>query len=233
MKLMSIIKDIWETAKTVLPLAVMMVILQVIVLKKPIKDLKQFAFGILLSISGLYLFLKGVYMSILPLGDSVGNTIVILDNKWLIVGISFVIGYLGTLVEPALKTLALEVEEVSVGAIPNKVLIYAVAVGFGFGMGLGIWKILNNIAYAKILVPLLLIIIALVPFVPKEFVSIAMDSASATTGPVNIPLNMAIAVGLAKSLENVDPLTSGFGIVGLTSVGAIISVIVLGLLTRI
>jgi hypothetical protein len=70
-------------------------------------------------------------------------------------------------------------------------------------------------------------------FVPKEFAAIAMDSASATTGPVNIPLNMAIAIGLAKSLENVDPLTSGFGIVGLTSVGAIISVMVLGLLMRI
>ena len=42
-----------------------------------------------------------------------------------------------------------------------------------------------------------------------------MDSASATTSPVNIPLNMALAIGLAKVLENVDPLLSGFGIVDL------------------
>ena len=172
-------------------------------------------------------------MSILPLGDSVGGNIAILDNKLLIVAISLVIGYLGTLVEPALKTLALEVEEVSVGAIPNKVLIHAVAIGFGLGMGIGVWKIINNIPFIKIVIPLIFVIILLIPFVPKEFVSIAMDSASATTGPVNIPLNMAIAVGLAKSLENVDPLTSGFGIIGLTSIGAVISVMVLGLLTRI
>jgi len=103
MKVMSIVKDVWETAKTVLPLAVIMIILQIIVLKRPIKDIKQFVFGILLSISGLYLFLKGVYMSILPLGDSVGSAIIILDNKWLIVGISFVIGYLGTLSSPRSK----------------------------------------------------------------------------------------------------------------------------------
>ena len=50
----------------------------------------------------------------------------------------------------------------------------------------------------------------LIFFAPEEFVSIAMDSASATTGPVNIPLNMALAIGLAKVLENVDPLLSGF-----------------------
>jgi len=230
---MEILRDIWRTAKTVLPLALILVILQIVVLKKPIKNLKEFIIGIILSIAGLHFFLKGVFMSILPLGDSVGGNIAILDNKLLIVAISLVIGYLGTLVEPALKTLALEVEEVSVGAIPNKVLIHAVAIGFGLGMGIGVWKIINNIPFIKIVIPLIFVIILLIPFVPKEFVSIAMDSASATTGPVNIPLNMAIAVGLAKSLENVDPLTSGFGIIGLTSIGAVISVMVLGLLSRI
>mgnify|MGYP001078533274 FL=1 len=233
MRMIEILRDIWGTAKTVLPLAMILVILQVIVLKKPIKNLREFIIGILLSIAGLHFFLKGVFMSILPLGDSVGGNIAILDNKLLIVAISLVIGYLGTLVEPALKTLALEVEEVSVGAIPNKVLIHAVAIGFGLGMGIGVWKIINNISFIKIVIPLIFVIILLIPFVPKEFVSIAMDSASATTGPVNIPLNMAIAVGLAKSLENVDPLTSGFGIIGLTSIGAVISVMVLGLLSRI
>ena len=233
MRMIEILRDIWGTAKTVLPLAMILVILQVIVLKKPIKNLREFIIGILLSIAGLHFFLKGVFMSILPLGDSVGSNMAILDNKLLIVAISLVIGYLGTLVEPALKTLALEVEEVSVGAIPNKVLIHAVAIGFGLGMGIGVWKIINNISFIKIVIPLIFVIILLIPFVPKEFVSIAMDSASATTGPVNIPLNMAIAVGLAKSLENVDPLTSGFGIIGLTSIGAVISVMVLGLLTRI
>jgi len=233
MRMMEILRDIWGTAKTVLPLALILVILQIVVLKKPIKNLKEFIIGIILSIAGLHFFLKGVFMSILPLGDSVGGNIAILDNKLLIVAISLVIGYLGTLVEPALKTLALEVEEVSVGAIPNKVLIHAVAIGFGLGMGIGVWKIINNISFIKIVIPLIFVIILLIPFVPKEFVSIAMDSASATTGPVNIPLNMAIAVGLAKSLENVDPLTSGFGIIGLTSIGAVISVMVLGLLSRI
>jgi len=233
MRIMEILRDIWGTAKTVLPLALILVILQIVVLKKPIKNLKEFIIGIILSIAGLHFFLKGVFMSILPLGDSVGGNIAILDNKLLIVAISLVIGYLGTLVEPALKTLALEVEEVSVGAIPNKVLIHAVAIGFGLGMGIGVWKIINNIPFIKIVIPLIFVIILLIPFVPKEFVSIAMDSASATTGPVNIPLNMAIAVGLAKSLENVDPLTSGFGIIGLTSIGAVISVMVLGLLSRI
>jgi hypothetical protein len=44
---------------------------------------------------------------------------------------------------------------------------------------------------------------------------------------------MAIALGLSKILEASDPLLNGFGIIGLTSMGAVISVLVLGVLTRI
>ncbi len=232
MKLLVILKDLWETARSVLPLILLLIFLQVVILKKPIKNIKELIGGILLCMFGLHLFLKGAFMSLLPLGNSVGENIFIIDKKWLIVLISFIVGYLGTLVEPAIKTLALEVEEVSIGAIPHTVLIHAVAIGFGMGMGLGIYKILNNILYIKIIIPLILLIILLIPFVPREYIAIAMDSASATTGPVNIPLNMTIAIGLSKTLENVDPLTAGFGIVGLTSIGAIVSVLILGILTR-
>ena len=227
------LNDLWETARSVLPLVVTLAFFQLVVLRKPIKNVKEFIIGVLLSIFGLHFFLKGISMSFLPLGDSVGENLVVLERKWLMVAVAFVVGYFGTLVEPALKTLALEVEEISIGAIPNRVLVHAVAVGFGSGMAIGVYKILNNISYVKIVAPLLLVIFVLIFFAPEEFVSIAMDSASATTGPVNIPLNMALAIGLAKILENVDPLLSGFGIVGLTSIGAVISVLVLGILAKI
>ncbi|HFL3828667.1 TPA: DUF1538 family protein, partial [Clostridioides difficile] len=104
---------------------------------------------------------------------------------------------------------------------------------FGLGMGIGIFKILNGISYIKIIVPLIVTILVLSFLAPEEFVSIAMDSASATTGPVNIPLNMALAIGLTSIIESADPLLSGFGIIGLTSIGAMISVLALGILTKI
>lgn len=224
---------LWETLRSILPLTAILALFQLVILRKPIENIKEFIIGFILSVLGLHFFLKGVSMSLLPLGDSVGKNLVVLERKWIIVVIAFVIGYFGTLVEPALKALALEVEEISVGAIPHKVLIHAVAVGFGLGMGIGIFKILNGVSYIKIIVPLLVVIIILAFLAPEEFVSIAMDSASATTGPVNIPLNMALAIGLAKIIESADPLLSGFGIVGLTSIGAMISVLTLGILTKI
>lgn len=232
MKMIETLAPLWETLKGILPLTAIMALLQVVILKKPIDNMRDFGIGFVLAVLGLHFFLKGATMSLIPLGDSVGRNLHVLNKKWLIILIGFVIGYLGTLVEPALKALALEVEELSAGAIPHTVLVHGVAAGFGLGMAIGLFKIISNVSYIKIVVPLLLIVIVLMFFAPEPYGSIAMDSASATTGPVNIPLNMALAIGLASIIETADPLLSGFGIVGLTSVGAMISVLILGILTR-
>lgn len=232
LKLIQIISPIWETVKGILPLTIIMVVFQVFILKKPIQNVGEFTIGVILAILGLHLFLKGTTMSLIPLGDSVGRNLYLLDKKIFIVLIGFIIGYFGTLVEPALRTLAVEVEEVSAGAIGQTVLIHGVAAGFGLGMGIGLFKIINNISYIKIIVPLLALVLILTFLAPKMYVPIAMDSASATTGPVNIPINMALAIGIASVIEGVDPLLSGFGVVGLTSIGAMISVLVLGILSN-
>lgn len=229
----SILKAFWDTAKNVLPIMLFLCVFQVFILKKPIEEIRTLAIGTLLSIFGLHLFLKGVTMSLIPLGDSVGRNIVILDNKYVIAIFAFMVGYFATLVEPGLRALAMQVEEISAGAIPVKILIHTVAIGFGAGMTIGIVKILNSIPTKTILFPTVLLALVLGYFAPRQFVDIAIDSASATTGPVNIPLNMAIALGLSKILEASDPLLNGFGIIGLTSMGAVISVLVLGILTKI
>lgn len=232
MKVVAGFGELWETLKTILPLTLILVVFQVFILKKPLHSIKDFILGLVLAVLGLHFFLKGTSMSLMPLGESVGRNLVVIERKWLIVFIAFIIGYLGTLVEPALRVLALQVEEVSIGVISNKILVHAVAFGFGLGMALGIYKILMNISYVKIIVPLLVLIIIMIFLTPESFVSIAMDAGSATTGPVNIPLNMLLAVGLAGIIEGSDPLLAGFGIVGLTSIGAMISVLALGILTR-
>lgn len=222
-----------KTAYTVIPIALFLIVFQVFVFKKSIGETKSFILGIVLTVFGLHFFLKGISLSLLPLGENVGKSLVLMEHKWLIMAFAFILGYFGTLVEPALRILALEAEEVSVGALPPKILIHAVAIGFGFGMALGVFKILKGIPLAKILLPFLVLVFILVFFVPEQYVAIAMDSASATTGPVNIPLNLAIALGLAKIVEHADPLFSGFGLIGLTSFGAMLSVLVLGILTKI
>jgi hypothetical protein len=232
LKINYLFHDIFGIVKSIIPVVSVLVFFQVVVLRQPLAHPKTFFSGIVLAIVGLFLFLKGVTMSLIPLGESVGQNIVTLDNRLLIAVFAFVVGYGATLVEPALRTLVLEVEEVSVGAIPEKVLLHTIAIGFGMGVTLGIIKIVNNIPTVKIVIPLLLFALYLAYLAPEKMVGIAFDCASATTGPVNIPINVALALGLSRVVEGSDPLLNGFGIVGLSSLGTIIAVLMLGIITK-
>lgn len=227
------LKDLFGTFKSLTPIVLGLLLFQLLVLKSPLEKPQSFIGGYLLSLAGLFLFLKGLTLCLLPLGESVGANLISLDSKFWIIIVGFVIGYLATLAEPALHALAMEAEEISVGVLPKQVLIHAVAIGFGTGMALGIAKILFQIPSTTIIIPLLFITIILTYFTPEGIVGIAFDSASATTGPINIPINMAVALGLSKVLAASDPLLNGFGLVGLTSLGAAISVLIMGIIVGI
>lgn len=224
------LKDLFSTFKSLTPIVVGMIIFQIFVLKKPIEKPQSFITGYLLSLVGLFLLLKGLDLTLIPLGDSVGESLPVLDNKFWIVAVGFVIGYLATLAEPALHALAVQAEEVSIGVLRQQVLIHAVAFGFGTGMALGIAKILYQIPSSTLVIPILFVTIILTYFAPEGIVGIAFDSASATTGPINIPINMAVALGLSRVLAASDPLLNGFGLVGLTSLGAAVSVLIMGII---
>lgn len=227
-----IARNLWVAARNVLPMIAVLIFFQTLVLKRAIPDWRSFGLGLIFVILGLFFFLKGISMSLLPLGGEVGRSLVVLDSKYLIIAIAFVLGYASTLVEPGLQALAAEVEEVSIGAIRKGILVHTVALGVGLGMSLGLLKILNNIPSRNVILPMMVLAGILVLLAPEEFVGIAFDSASATTGPVNIPINMAIAIGLANVISNVDPLLNGFGLVGLTSLGPTLTVLILGILSR-
>ncbi len=231
MRLLSeIVRDLFSAAKNVIPLISVLLLFLVSVVKKPIQNPGIVSLGILFVVLGLFFFLTGISMSLLPIGNEVGRSLVMLDNVWLIVALAFAVGYASTLVEPGLRSLAGEVEEVSVGAISQTPLVHVVALGVGLGMALGVFKILSNIPTEKVIVPMMLLSAILILVAPAQYVGIAFDCASATTGPVNIPVNMAIAIGLTQVVKRSDPLLNGFGVVGLTSLGAVVTVLIFGLI---
>ncbi len=222
-------RNLWLAARNVIPMIAVLLVFQFLIARRPLSHGRVFCLGTLFVVLGLFFFLTGVSMSLLPLGDEVGRGLVLLDNKLLVILVAFAVGYTSTLVEPGLRSLAGEVEEVSVGAIRQTLLIHTVALGVGAGMALGVFKILNRIPTRNVIVPMLIASGVLALLTPAEFAGIAFDCASATTGPVNIPINMAIAIGLSSVVKSADPLLNGFGVVGLTSLGPVLTVLLLGM----
>jgi hypothetical protein len=75
-----------------------------------------------------------------------------------------------------------------------------------------------------------LIIIVLSFFVPSEYLAISFDSGGVTTGPMTVPVIMALGIGTASVLQQKSEL-DGFGLIGFASIGPIISVMLLGVLS--
>ena len=63
----------------------------------------------------------------------------------------------------------------------------------------------------KVLLPLYLVGVTLTIFSTEEFVNVAWDSAGVTTGPVTVPLVLAMGLGVGNAVSAVE----GFGILSL------------------
>jgi len=138
---------------------------------------------------------------------------------------AFIMGYGATLAEPALNALGLKVEELTVGTFNKSLLIQAVASGVGIGMLVGVVKIIWNVPLAYLLIPPYLLLLIITKISTEEFVNIAWDSAGVTTGPITVPLVLAIGLGIGNQVNVVE----GFGILSMASVFPILAVLTVGL----
>ena len=138
---------------------------------------------------------------------------------------AFCIGYAATVAEPALSAMGLTVENLSDGAFKKRLLVRAVALGVGLGAALGVAKILFALPLDQILLGAYGLALLLTVFSREELVNLAWDSAGVTTGPVTVPLLLALGVGLAEAVGAAE----GFGILALCSAGPILSVLSFGL----
>lgn len=141
---------------------------------------------------------------------------------------AFVLGYGATLAEPALNALAVTVENMTVGTFRKSVLIQAVAVGVGAGISLGMAKIIWAIPLVLLILPPYLLLLLVTALSSEEYVNIGWDSAGVTTGPVTVPLVLAMGLGIGSQVGGVE----GFGILAAASVCPILSVLVVGLMVN-
>jgi hypothetical protein len=224
-------KDVWrETRQAVLPLAAVVLILQTLVLSMPFAVIARFVLGAAMVMAGLLLFLKGVRIGLLPMGQAIGAE---LPKKaklgWLLV-LAFVLGFAVTVAEPDVRVLAYQVDYVSGGEIGRSLLVLSVALGVGISVALAMLRILLGVPIAWILAAGYVGVLVLSFFVPASFLPVAFDAGGVTTGPVTVPFILALGIGVVSVLGGRTAIGDGFGIVGIASIGPIVGVMLLGIL---
>ena len=232
--------------RAIVPLCLFLVLTLHFVLPEGLKGSVEITIGIGFALIGMALFILGIDLGLSPLGEQLGSNVpaafaaltpwgmegtegplfeTAFYGKVLAIVFGFFLGYGATLAEPALNALGNSVEKITVGAFRKSLLIQSVAVGVGLGIALGVLKIAYGIPLAYLLVPPYVVLLVLTWFSSEEFVNFSWDSAGVTTGPITVPLVLAMGLGIGA---NVPGASDGFGILALASVGPIITVLAVG-----
>jgi len=227
--------------RAIVPLIHFLLFVLCIILHEKLPDAGITAYGIFLSIAGMILFNIGLSYGLAKLGNQSGclvpaafTRIDMMPESPLfstVLGVfiaglfAWLLGFGATLAEPALNALGITVENLTNGAFKKSLLIYSVCFGVATGIMAGVLKIIFNFHIMYIILPGYLIALVLTALSTEEFVNVGWDSAGVTTGPVTVPLVLAMGVGFGNALG----VTDGFGILAAASVCPIVSVLALGL----
>ncbi len=212
-----------ETLKAVIPILTIVLLLCFSIAPIPPSILMTFLIGALLLIVGMLFFNVGVEISMTPIGERTGTVMTKSKNVFIVVFVSFVMGFFITISEPDLQVLAQQVP-----SVPNLTLILAVAIGVAIFLVVAILRMLFGIPLSRLLVFFYIVIFALTPFVPADFLAVAFDSGGVTTGPMTVPFIMSFGIGISAIRNDRHAEEDSFGLVALCSIGPIAAVLALG-----
>lgn len=218
-----------EVAGPVIPVALLVAFLQLVVVRVPWELFARFGIGVVLVIVGLFLFLVGVRLGLIPVGEYVGAHLPERVPAWLLVGVVLIIGFVATIAEPDVRVLSEVIDSVSSGRLTSSVLVLIIGAGLGFALALAVLRQVTGVPIALVLGVGWAIVLALFLFVAPEFVAISLDSGWSTTGPLTVPLIMAIGLGVAHTVGKASSLGDGFGLIGIASLGPVLVLAIIGL----
>jgi hypothetical protein len=235
------VAEILAGLRAIVPLMVFLYLVLRFVLRENLRQAGIVAYGLVLALLGMMVFNIGLSYGLANLGaqsgslvaaafaplENVENSPLYLYSVGLAIALCFawILGFGATLAEPALNALGITVENLTNGAFKKSILLYAVSAGVGFGIAIGVLKVLYDIPIAYLVIPGYTLAIVLTALSSEEFVNVAWDSAGVTTGPVTVPLVLAMGLGFGNAVNAVE----GFGILAMASIGPILSVLMTGL----
>ena len=228
----ALLKKLQEAAVSVIPVALIVIILNFTPLVHfSLTETAVFSVCALALILGMALFNLGADMAMTPMGEQVGAGLPKSGKFKTLLAVCFAMGVFVTIAEPDLSVLATQVKDV----VNSTTLTISIGVGVGAFLVLGILRIVLRLNLAHLMTFFYLLLFALAALMVEQgkgnFLPLAFDSGGVTTGPITVPFIMSLGVGVAAALGDKRDRESSFGFIALCSIGPILAVLFLGLLS--
>lgn len=227
-----------EQSRAVIPLALYLVLFQLLILRQSVVDSWEITAGLTAVILGLMLFMEGLKIGLMPFGETLGATLPAKSPLPVVLAVAFLLGIGVTFAEPAIGALKAAGSIVRVDGAPylyallnewTGALVLVVGVGVGAAAVLGTLRFLYGWSLKPLIYATLLPTLGLAGYImvrPElaKTLGLAWDCGAVTTGPVTVPLVLALGIGIAASTGKDTSSLSGFGIVTLASLFPILGV---------
>ncbi len=227
--------------RAILPLVIFLLLVQKLILREDLERTGEVLYGIGLAVIGICIFNIGLTYGLSKLGASAGSLVPaafmeidavaesplyrVAVGMSIAIAFAWFLGFGATIAEPALNALGAKAEELTNGVFKKKTLIYAVSAGVAFGIAIGLCKLIFDWPLVWMISLGYLAAILLTLLSSETFVNVAWDSAGVTTGPVTVPLVLAMGLGFGNATQAIE----GFGILCMASIGPILTVMLTGL----
>lgn len=221
-----------EVLRALAPIVAVAMILQLVIVQAPLAAFLQFLVGSALAAVGMLLLFIGIDQGILPMGRFVGAELPARGSVALIAAASFTLGFATTVAEPDVLVFASQLHAAASGEVSKPRIVGVIGLSVGLFAALAMLRILVGWPLRYMLATSYLIVIVLTLFAPPDFVAIAYDAGSVTTGVLSAPAILALAIGLSSVLAGRSALSDGFGLLGFASVGPIIAILIWGIWLR-
>ena len=194
--------------------------------------LRRIAIGIIYVLIGLTFFLIGVNQGFMDMGRYLATELAT-NHEALLPWLGLVMGLVVVLAEPAVHVLGDQVEDVTGGHIPNKLLLFSLSIGVGLAVTMSMVRIMvPGVELWHFLLPGFGLSILLSFYVPNLFTGIAFDAGGVASGPMTATFILAFAQGVAATLPQADVLIDGFGIIAMVAMTPVLMVQILGLIYK-
>ena len=220
-----------DVALSLLPIVVMFFLFQITVLRLPKIQVGRIIAGIVYTYVGIVVFLTGVNVGFMPMGDLIGAAIASREFSYILIPIGMLIGAVIVLAEPAIHVLNKQVETVTGGSISKKVMLLSLCLGIAVAIGLSMLRVLTGVSIWWFIVPVYVASLILTFFVPKIFVGIAFDSGGVASGPMTTTFLLPLAIGVCRAIGG-NMLTDAFGLVAFVAMTPLLTIQAVGLVFK-
>jgi hypothetical protein len=217
-----------DVLKALGAIVVFFIVFQLISRRYKKHQMARIAVGFFYTLIGLVVFLTGVNVGFIPVGQLLGSQLAASPLKWVLVPFGMLVGYFIVAAEPAVHVLNKQVEEISSGAITAKMMSQGLSIGMAAALAITMTRILLGIPIMWILIPGYAFALLLTFFVPRIFTGIAFDSGGVCSGPMTSTFLLPLAMGTCEGAGR-DLMIDAFGIVAMVAMTPLIVIQMMGL----